>query len=57
MTTPSTKISKGDMKKDNQKSIAKIDIVYPDIVQIQMEDYCKDLKIIIVNSNKIFNNK
>ena len=39
------------MNRDTKKALIIVGRVYPEIVQVQVEDYCTDKKVIIINSN------
>lgn len=48
----STKISNNVMDNVTPIITDNIGIVYPDIVQVQMEYYCEIFKIVLINSKK-----
>jgi len=39
------------MNRDRKKDLIIVGRVYPQIIQVQVEDYCVDKKIIIINSD------
>ena len=39
------------MNRDRKKDLIIVGKVYPQIVQVQVEDYCSDKKVIISNSD------
>ena len=52
------KISTNKMNRDNKKALKIIGVVYPDIVQVQVRDYCpRNYAIIIKNKVQMTQNK